>query len=57
MMSVATDRHVGLGGEKTDNLEELTVKVCTEQHGGSDLSSRITLKGPRSGSLCLQCQE
>ena len=29
---------MGLGGEKIDNLRELTVKVRTERHGESDIS-------------------
>ena len=34
-------RYVGPGGEKIDNLGELTVKV------GSDISSRVTFQGAK----------
>ena len=44
---VKGQRYVGAGGEKIDNLGELTVKVRTEQHGGSDISSRMTFQGAR----------
>ena len=40
-------RYVCPGGEKIDNLGELTVKVRTERHGGSDISSRVTLQGAK----------
>ena len=55
--SVKGQRYVGPGGEKMDNLGELTVKVRTERYGGGDISSRVTFQGPRSASFCLQCQE
>ena len=42
--SVKGQRYVGHGGEKTDNLGELTVEIRTER-GGSDISSRVTLQG------------
>ena len=42
--SVKGQRYVGKGGEKIDNLGELTVKVRTERHGGGDISSRMTLQ-------------
>ena len=32
--SVKGQRYGGLGGEKIDNLGDLTVKVRTERHGG-----------------------
>ena len=32
--SVKGQRYVGPGGEKIDNVGELTVKVRTERHGG-----------------------
>ena len=38
---------MGPGGEKIDNLGELTVKVRTERHGGSDISSRVTFQGAK----------
>ena len=38
--SVKGQRYVGPGGEKMDTL--VTVKVRTERHGGSDISSRVT---------------
>ena len=38
---------MGPGGEKIDNLEELTAKVRTERHGGSDISSRVTFQGDK----------
>ena len=38
---------MGPGGEKVDNLGELTVKVRTERHGGSDISSRMTFQGAK----------
>ena len=40
-------RYVGPGGEKIDNLGELTVKVRTEQHGGGDIASRVTFQGAK----------
>ena len=36
---------MGPGGEKIDDLGELTVKVRTERHGGNDISSRVTFQG------------
>ena len=48
--SVKGQRYVGPGN--LDNLGEITVKVR-----GSDISSRVTFQGPRSGSPCLQYQE
>ena len=45
--SVKGQRYVGNGGEKIDNLGELTVKVRTERHGGGDISSRMTLQGAK----------
>ena len=47
MGSVNGQRYVGLGGEKIDNRRELTVKVCTERHGGGDISSRMTFRGAK----------
>ena len=47
-------RYVGPGGETMDNLGELTVKVRTEQHGGADISSRVTLQGAQ-GPESLAC--
>ena len=38
---------MGPGGEKIDNLGELTVKVRTERHGGGDKSSRMTFQGAK----------
>ena len=35
---------MGSGGEKIDNLGELTVEVRTERRGGGDISSRVTLQ-------------
>ena len=32
------------GGEKMDNLGDLTVKVRTERHGECDISSRVTFQ-------------
>ena len=43
--SVKGQRYVGPGGERIDNLGELTVKVRTERHGGGDISSRVTFQG------------
>ena len=40
--SVKGQRYVGPGGEKIDNLGELTVIVRTEQHSGGAISSRMT---------------
>ena len=40
--SVKGQRYVGPGGEKMDNLGEMTVKGRTEQHGGSDTWNRVT---------------
>ena len=37
--SVKGQRYVAPGGEKIDNLREVTVKVSTERHGGGDISS------------------
>ena len=45
--SVRGQRYVGPGGEKTDNVGELTMKVRTEQHGAEDISSRVTLQGAK----------
>ena len=45
--SVKGQRYVGPGGEKIDNLVELTVKVRTERHGGGDISSRMTFQGAK----------
>ena len=45
--SVKGQRYVGPGGENIDNLGELTVKVRTEQHGGCDISSRMTFQGAK----------
>ena len=45
--SVKGQRYVGPGGEKIDNLGELTVKVRTERHGGGDISSRKTFQGAK----------
>ena len=45
--SVKGQRYVGPGGEKKDNLGESTVKVRTEQHGGCDISSRVTFQGAK----------
>ena len=45
--SVKGQRYVGPGGEKIDNLGELTVKVRTERHGGGDISSRMTFQGAK----------
>ena len=44
--SVKGQRYVGPGGEKIDNLGDLTVKVRTERHGGGDISSPSDI--PRS---------
>ena len=44
--SANRQRYLGFGGEKIDNLRELTEKVCTKQHGGDDISSRVTFQGP-----------
>ena len=46
-MTVKGQRYVGPGGEKMDNLGELTVKVRTERHGGGDISSRVTFQGAK----------
>ena len=35
--SVKGQRYVGPGGEKMDNLGDLTVKIRTERHGGGDI--------------------
>ena len=40
-------RYVGPGGEKIDNLGKMTVQVCTERHGGGDISSRVTFQGAK----------
>ena len=45
--SVKGQRYVGPGGEKIDNLGEMTVRVRTARHGGSDISSRVTLQGAK----------
>ena len=45
--SVKGQRYVGPGGEKIDNLGDLTVKVRTERHGGGDISSRVTFQGAK----------
>ena len=45
--SVKGQRYVGPGGERIDNLGELTVKVRTERHGGGDISSRVTFQGAK----------
>ena len=45
--SVKGQRYLGPGGEKIDNLGKLTVKVHTERHGGSDISSRMTFQGAK----------
>ena len=38
---------MGPWGGKIDNLGEMTVKVRTERHGGSDISSRVTFQGAK----------
>ena len=45
--SVKGQRYVGPGGERIDNLVELTVKVRAERHGGGDISSRVTFQGAK----------
>ena len=40
--SLKGQRYVGPGGEKIDNLGELTANFRTERHGGGDISSRMT---------------
>ena len=45
--SVKLQRYVGPGGEKVDNLGELSVKVRAERHGGGDISSRVTFQGAK----------
>ena len=45
--SVKGQRFVGPGGEKIQDLRDLTVKVRTEQHGGGDISSRVTFQGAK----------
>ena len=45
--SVKGQRCVGPGGEKIDNLGELTVKVRTERHGVGGISSRVTFQGAK----------
>ena len=55
--SVKGQRYAGSGGEQIDNLGELTVKVRTERHGGSDISSRVTFQGAKVRKPCLLCQE
>ena len=42
--SVKGQRYVGPGGEQIDNLGDFTVKIRTEQHGGGDISSRVTFQ-------------
>ena len=44
---VKGQRYAGPGGEKKDNLGDLTVKVRTERHGGGDISSRVTFQGAK----------
>ena len=51
--SVKPQRYVGPGGEKIDNLGELTVKVHTERHDGGDISSRLTFQGAKVRKLLL----
>ena len=58
--SVKGQRYVGVGGEKFDNLGELTVKFRTEQLGGGDISSRNSgyfLRGQGPQTLALRCRE
>ena len=38
---------MGPGGEKIDNLGDLTVQVRTERHGGGDISSQVTFQGAK----------
>ena len=45
--SVKGQRYVAPGGEKIDNLGDLTVKVRTERHGGGDISRRMTFQGTK----------
>ena len=45
--SVKGQRYLGPGGEQIDNSGELSVKVRTERHGGSDISSRVTFQGAK----------
>ena len=45
--SVKGQRFVGPGGEKIDNLGDLTVKVRTERHGDGDIWSRVTFQGAK----------
>ena len=51
--SVKGQRYVGPGGEKIDNPGELTAKVGTERHGGSDISSRVRFQGSKVRKLLL----
>ena len=45
--SVKGQRFVGPGGEKINDLGDVTVKVRTKQHGGGDISSRVTFQGAK----------
>ena len=45
--SVKGQRYVGPGGERIDNLVELTEKVRAERHGGGDISSRVKFQGAK----------
>ena len=55
--SAKGQRYVGPGGEKKDNLGELSVRVRTERHGWDDSSSRVTYQGGQGPRSCLLCQE
>ena len=44
---------MGPGGETTDNLGELNVKVRTERHGKGDIWSRMTFQGAKVRKLLL----
>ena len=45
--SVKGQQYVGPGFVKLVHVRELTVRVRTEQHGGCDISSRVTFQGAK----------
>ena len=57
MCSVKGQRYVGPGSGKNDNSGQLTLKVCTRQYGGGDISGRMTFQGAKARTPLLVVSE